>query len=100
MRAESWRSRGNQVLALNVELRKKFDPPFYRRKLRRILRTMPVVAFSVIASMEFLNSERYTIFTGGRWMTLRLDFPFWVIKPLPHENELRFRWVFGFEQAF
>ena len=42
----------------------------------------------------------YTIFTGGRWMTLRLDFPFWVNKPLPDENELRFRWVFGFEQAF
>ncbi|MCH9006925.1 M1 family metallopeptidase [candidate division KSB1 bacterium] len=111
---------GDQVLALNVELRKKFDPPFYRRKLRKILGTLSMVVFSDIASMEFLNSEHeffadaglglrfenflpdqwYTIFTGGRWTTFRLDFPFWVNKPLPDESELRFRWVFGFEQAF
>jgi len=48
----------------------------------------------------FLPDEWYTIFTGGRDVTLRLDFPIWVNEPLPDENAVRFRWVFGFEQAF
>jgi hypothetical protein len=77
-------------------------------------------AFADVASMEFQDSrhrlfadagfgfrlqallpdEWYTIFTGGRDLTLRLDFPIWVNEPLPDENAVRFRWVFGFEQAF
>jgi len=79
-----------------------------------------VAVFVDVASMEFVDSSHeffvdagfglrfenvlpdnwYTIFTGGRNTTLRFDFPIWVNRPLPDENALRFRWVFGFEQAF
>ncbi len=111
---------GDQVLALNAEVRHFVKPPFARRTLRRVLGQFSAVAFADIASMEFLDSSKeffadagiglrlhyflpddwYTIFTAGRHLMLRLDFPLWVNKPLPDESELRFRWVFGFEHAF
>ncbi|MFQ5770326.1 MAG: M1 family aminopeptidase [bacterium] len=111
---------GEQILALNIELRKSFRPEFLGKKLRSILGTTALAAFVDLADMQFqdktskffmdagfgvrlqkfLPDNWYTIFTGGRNLTLRLDFPLWVNEPLPDENSLRFRWVFGFEQAF
>jgi hypothetical protein len=112
---------GDQILALNGEFRKNLlprTPP--RPASRSILRSAGLAVFADLASMEFQDSrhrlfadagfgfrlqallpdEWYTIFTGGRDVTVRLDFPIWVNEPLPDENAVRFRWVFGFEQAF
>lgn len=111
---------GDQMLAANAEVRKKVGPNWLGRKLRAILGTPSVAVFADVASMEFVDSRHevfadagfglrfenvlpddwYTVFTGGRNTTLRLDFPIWVNRPLPDENAVRFRWVFGFEQAF
>lgn len=111
---------GDQILAANAEIRKKLGANFFGRTLRAILGTPSVAAFADVAAMEFLDSSHevfadagfglrfqnvlpdnwYTIFTGGQNTTLRVDFPIWVNRPLPDENALRFRWVFGFEQAF
>jgi ribosomal protein L24E len=111
---------GDQIISINMELRKKMQIPFVDKYLNSLIGTSTVVAFFDGATMEFLDSTHetfadagfgirfqkflpddwYTIFTGGRNLTLRLDFPVWVSDPLPDENNVRFRWVFGFEQAF
>ncbi len=111
---------GDQLLALNLEARRKFRWPFLRQPLRKYIGRLSAVAFFDLAGMEFLDSRKdvfadagfglrfasllpdewYTVFTGGRNLLLRLDFPIWVSKPLPGENHFRFRWVLGFEQAF
>jgi hypothetical protein len=41
----------------------------------------------------------YTILTGGRNLTIRFDFPFWVSDPLPGEKSFKLRWLFGFEKV-
>ncbi|HEX9654090.1 MAG TPA: M1 family metallopeptidase [bacterium] len=110
---------GDQILAANLELRKKLKPNVLGRWLRSVLGHPGVAVFGDLSTMEFVDSRHeffadaglglrfenllpddwYTIFTGGRNTTLRLDFPIWVNQPLPGENAVRFRWVFGFEQA-
>ena len=35
-----------------------------------------------------------------RWFNFRFDFPLWVSEPLPGDNEVKFRWVFSFANAF
>ncbi|MFQ5822832.1 MAG: M1 family aminopeptidase [bacterium] len=110
---------GDQIFALNVELRRNLKQKSFNRSQRSILRTMSLVAFIDLATMDIIDSKNkffadagfgirfqkflpdnwYTIFTGGRNLTIRLDFPIWVNEPLPDENSVRFRWVFGFEQA-
>lgn len=111
---------GDQIIAFNIELRKRLHIPLFGKKLKSIFGVTNLVAFFDGASMEFLDSKHktfadaglgirfqkflrddwYTIFTGGRNLTIRLDFPIWVSDPLPDEKNVRFRWVFGFEQAF
>jgi hypothetical protein len=110
---------GDQILTLNAEVRKNLGANLLGRKIASILGNPSAAVFADLASMEFLDSSRdlfvdagfglrfqnllpdnwYTIFTGGRNTTLRIDFPIWVNQPLPDENPLRFRWVIGFEQA-
>ncbi|MFQ5708653.1 MAG: M1 family aminopeptidase [bacterium] len=111
---------GDQIFALNIELRHNVKLPAPGKRLNGLLGTTSLVAFVDVANMEFLDASNetfsdagiglrfhrflpdnwYTIFAGGRNLTLRLDFPVWVSDSLPDENNLRFRWVFGFEQAF
>ncbi|NIR52318.1 hypothetical protein GWO43_03900, partial [candidate division KSB1 bacterium] len=110
---------GDQIVALNLELRNTFRPQLFGKRLDKFLGETSLVAFVDLASMEFIGSQNdffagaglglrfqnvlpdnwYTLFTGGRHVTLRLDFPIWIDDPLPNENAVRFRWVFGFEQA-
>lgn len=110
---------GDQIIALNVEFRKQLQQKLFRRGRLSFLGNTSLVAFADLASMEFLDSSKdffadaglgirfqkflpdnwYTIFTGRRNLTIRVDFPIWVSDPLPDENNVRFRWVFGFEQA-
>ncbi len=104
---------GDRVWALNLELRKRMP---VLRSLQRFGMTT-VVAFFDVASVGFANADAdlfadagvgfrlqkrlpddwYTLFTGGRNLALRLDFPLWLNRPLPGENSLRFRWVAGFD---
>ncbi len=111
---------GDQMLAVNGELRKNLASDLLGKTMRIILGKPSLAIFADVATMEFLDfshklfadagfglrfenvlpDDWYTIFTGGRNTTLRLDFPIWVNRPLPDENAVRFRWVFGFEQAF
>jgi hypothetical protein len=110
---------GDQIVALNVEIRRKLLQKLFNRSRLSFLGNTSLVAFVDLATMEFLDSSKnffgdagfgirvqkflpdnwYTIFTGGRNVTIRFDFPLWVSDPLPDENKVRFRWVFGFEQA-
>ncbi|MFQ5638833.1 MAG: M1 family aminopeptidase [bacterium] len=110
---------GDQVVALNIELRKRVRPPLINKQIQKYLGNTTLAVFADLAAMQFLDSKNhvladaglglrfskrlpdtwYTLFTGGRNLTLRLDFPVWVNEPLPGEKRLRFRWVFGFEQA-
>lgn len=111
---------GLQIAALNVEIRKRIRPPILTKLLPSWFGNTTLAFFVDSANLKLLNSKNntfadaglglriqkflpddwYTIFTGGRNLTLRLDFPIWVSDPLPDENRVRFRWVFGFEQAF
>ncbi len=106
-------------MAINAEARKQLKPKLSWQILNSLLRRISVAGFADIAAFSLINSSEdifadagfgirlqtrlpdnwYTIFTGGRNLTIRLDFPIWVSKSLPDENNLRFRWVFGFEQA-
>ncbi len=109
----------DQALSMNIEAQRELGNRFLGRKLAPLLGSVTIAAFADLASVEFPDSRQdtfadaglglrfrnilpdnwYTIFTGGRDLTIRLDFPIWVSRPLPDEKELRFRWVFGFEQA-
>lgn len=109
---------GDQILALNTEVRKTLSTQ-NAKGAGAVFGTTGVALFADIAGMEFRDSrsEFYadagiglrlqktlpdnwiTLFTRTRNITLRLDFPIWVNKPLPDERKFRFRWVFGFEQA-
>jgi hypothetical protein len=109
---------GDQLLALNVELRK--EAPLGSSPSTNGAGEITFVTFADLAKMGFRDSNEeffadmgfgvrvqrtlpdkwYTIFTGGRDITFRLDFPFWVSDPLPDERNFHFRWVFGFEQVF
>ncbi len=111
---------GDQILAVNVELRKNFKRTLLGRKWHALLGNVTLVAFADLAEMKKRDSENkfymdagvgirlqrllpdnwFTLFTGGRNLNLRFDFPFWVNEPLPEDNQFQFRWVFGFEQAF
>lgn len=111
---------GDELLALNGELRKRVRLKLFRRGPLAALSRPTLVGFAEVASLKYLESETrlfadagvgvrihtrlpdawYTMFTGGRELTLRFDFPLWVSDPLPDENSVRFRWVFGFEQPF
>ena len=110
----------DRVVALNLEAHRQFGRRFLGSKIASLLGDISAAGFIDVASVEFLDTQNqvladagvglrfnnilpddwYTIFTGGRQVTLRLDFPIWVSQSLPDENNLRFRWVFGFEQAF
>ncbi len=105
---------GKTILALNLEGRMA-APRFLPRLSARSNTTL--AAFLDMATLDFddaggrffadaglavrlnarLPDEWYTLFTGGRNLALRFDFPLWVNEPLPGENRLRFRWVMGFE---
>ncbi|MFQ5604115.1 MAG: M1 family aminopeptidase [bacterium] len=111
---------GDQILAFNVELRKELPPNWAGKRWRAIFGNTGLVLFVDLARMEFsdqnsqfftdaglglrfqkrLADKWYTLLTGSRNIALRFDFPIWVNKPLPDENAVRFRWVFGLEQAF
>ncbi|MCH8954681.1 M1 family metallopeptidase [candidate division KSB1 bacterium] len=110
---------GDEILAINAEVRKQLKPKLSWQVLNSLLRRISVAGFADIAAFSLINSTEdifadagfgirlqtrlpdnwYTIFTGGRNLTIRLDFPIWVSKSSPDENNLQFRWVFGFEQA-
>ncbi|MFQ5604604.1 MAG: M1 family aminopeptidase [bacterium] len=110
---------GDELFAVNAEVRKQLKPKFRLGFLSSFLRSTALVGFADIAAMGLVGSNEdifadagvgvrfqtrlpdnwYTIFTGGRNLTIRLDFPFWVSKSLPDEKDFHFRWVFGFEQA-
>jgi len=109
---------GDQILAANVEFRQRLNRRS-GRGLRSLLGTASVALFADFASLEKVNSSTdlyadagfgfrfhriipdnwLTLLTRTRNLTLRLDFPLWVNRPLPDENAFRFRWVLGFEQA-
>lgn len=107
-----------EIAAFNAEIRKRITQRSIDRFLKGVLGKKSVVLFFDAASLNIfdveifadagvglrfhnvLPDEWFTIFTGGRELTLRLDFPIWVSNPLPEENPVSFRWLFGFEQAF
>ncbi|MCH8955129.1 hypothetical protein IIA28_07400 [candidate division KSB1 bacterium] len=110
---------GDEIFAINVEARKQLKPKLPWQALNSILGRISIAGFTDIAAFGLINftedifadagfgirlqtrlpDDWYTIFTAGRNLTVRLDFPIWVSKSLPGEDNLRFRWLFGFEQA-
>ncbi|MBI5216366.1 MAG: hypothetical protein HY960_11490 [Ignavibacteriae bacterium] len=55
-----------------------------------------------LASLNSLLGEaaQSNIFTGLGLRTLRIDFPFFMTKPLPGENKFKFRWVISLSEQF
>lgn len=103
------------IVAFNMEIRKRI---IVDKLLKDILGKKTAVLFFDAATLSIfdvhiladagvglrfhhiLPDKWFTLFTGGRKLTLRLDFPLWVSDPLPEENPFSFRWLFGFEQTF
>lgn len=112
---------GDRLYAANLEIRKSARLPL----LSKLLGRTSVVLFGDVGRLEmtkgyaipesteqtladagiglrfqrFLPDQWYTFFTGGRNITLRVDFPFYVNEPRPGDSEVEFRWVVGFEQV-
>ena len=108
---------GDQILALNIEVRKRVTS--LAKALGSVFGTTGVALFADVAKMEFVDSHNelfadaglglrfqkflpdnwLTLLTRSRHVTLRLDFPIWINKPLADEKAFRFRWIVGLEQA-
>ena len=93
---------GDEIFAINVEARKQLKPKLPWQALNSILGRISIAGFTDIAAFGLINftedifadagfgirlqtrlpDDWYTIFTAGRNLTVRLDFPIWVSKLL------------------
>jgi hypothetical protein len=110
---------GNEIFSSNVELNLHFDKLHLKRGTHPWSVRPTVTLFSDIAWLNSPENETdffadagigvrfeqtlpdhwFTLFTGGRTLTIRFDFPIWVNTPVVGERALKFRWLFGFEQV-
>jgi hypothetical protein len=109
---------GKSLIATNIELRKAMRLPVLGKLLGPVLGNSTVAAFFDGGRLRNLQDNSQTLADAGlgitfnktvpdAWYsfilgtnyTIRLDFPLWVSRPRANEDELKFRYVFSFQQA-
>jgi hypothetical protein len=98
------------ILAFNAEISNGFLTPLFRFILPR-RSNVGLSAFLDASRVKLKNEESKNLMDAGvginfrirkfyRWFNFRFDFPFWVSEAIVGDKELKFRWVFSFQNAF
>jgi hypothetical protein len=109
---------GRSLLAANIELRKALRLPVLGKLLAPVLGNSALAAFFDVGRLKDLQDDSQALADAGlgiafkkavpdAWYsfllgtnyTIRLDFPLWVSRPRANDDELKFRYVLGFQQA-
>lgn len=100
-----------KIISSNLEATYGFNLPFIGRLLRRQGLSTALNGFFDMANVWNTDDPSDLLMDAGlgfhlgarvfrKRITLRFDFPFWVGDPIPGKNELAFRWLIGFDEAF
>ena len=98
-----------RMFAFNTEIRSNILTPLFRKIMPR-RSSAGISTFFDVARIMTTEDEYKNLMDAGigiqlrprifyRRFTLRFDFPIWVNEPLSGEKNIKFRWVFSFQNA-